>query len=274
MIKKIISGGQTGADRAALDFAIDNEIPHGGWAPRGRLAEDGIIPESYNLCETDATGYNDRTEKNVVDSDGTLILSHGPLTGGSALTQALARRHGRPFLHMDLSKVSEFEAAVETMHWVNQHGIETLNVAGSRFSKDPQIYSATINILETVFYVGIIDENMPDFINKPYEINEREAGLKSFQTVDEILESLMDEISLKDKVAFAGLREYELVDQYESLGLYIRNYYGISSGNERLLQSCRDLSGRADMDVEDAVMFIIRKLWEKVKLTHAIRRVK
>ena len=95
MIKKLISGAQTGADRAALDFAINNDIPHGGWVPRGRKAEDGVIPDRYHVKETPEPEYSRRTALNVMDSDGTLIFSHGPLTGGSALTEKLARKYNK-----------------------------------------------------------------------------------------------------------------------------------------------------------------------------------
>mgnify|MGYP003793290687 CR=1 FL=1 len=91
MIKKIVSGGQTGVDRAALDVAMQLGIPVGGWCPRGRRAEDGRIPDSYPLREASSVNYAKRTELNVRDSDGTLILSGGPLTGGTALTESLAR---------------------------------------------------------------------------------------------------------------------------------------------------------------------------------------
>ena len=93
MLKKIISGGQTGADRAALDFAIKMDIPHGGWVPKGRLAEDGPLPPKYNLKEMRTKIYARRTEKNVVDSDGTLIVSHGKFTGGSQYTMDMAIMH-------------------------------------------------------------------------------------------------------------------------------------------------------------------------------------
>jgi hypothetical protein len=273
-IKKIISGGQTGADRAALDFAIDNDISHGGWVPKGRLAEDGVIPNRYDMDETESSDYNVRTEKNIVDSDGTLILSHGALTGGSALTKALSRKHQRPCLHIDLNVSPEFEAAVETMHWISQHGIETINVAGSRASKDPGIYNATINILETVFYMGIIGDNMPDFINRPYAMDSLENGKTTPSSVDEAVERLIHEMPLKDKVVISGLKEHELVLQYGSLDIYIKNYYGLSSGNERLLQSCRETAGRKNLDMEGAVFLIIKKFWETLKATHVIRRIK
>ena len=96
MLRKIISGGQTGADRAALDAAIELGIPHGGWIPKGRLTEDGPLPDRYQLVEMPTASYPKRTEQNVIDSDGTLIVTHGKLTGGSALTQKLARSMDAP----------------------------------------------------------------------------------------------------------------------------------------------------------------------------------
>jgi hypothetical protein len=85
MLTKIISGGQTGADRAALDAAIEYGVPHGGWIPKGRRTEDGRLPDRYILQETSNIGYPQRTKLNILDSDGTLIFSHGKLTGGICL---------------------------------------------------------------------------------------------------------------------------------------------------------------------------------------------
>ena len=150
MIKKIISGGQTGVDRAALDVAIKLDIPHGGWIPKGRKAEDGPIPEIYQLQEMPTESYPARTEKNVIDSDGTLIISHGSLTGGSAYTRKMAMKHGRPWFHIDLNKLPTFQAAMIIDDWISKKGIETLNVAGPRASKDPHIFGLVKVFLELV----------------------------------------------------------------------------------------------------------------------------
>src|SRR5580765_7508822 len=100
-IAKLVSGGQTGADRAALDFAIEHAIPHGGWCPAGRLAEDGTIPSRYRLTETPGSDYAQRTERNVRDSDGTVVFSTEPvLSGGAKETSGLARKHRKPLLHL------------------------------------------------------------------------------------------------------------------------------------------------------------------------------
>jgi hypothetical protein len=150
MITKIISGGQTGADRAALDFAIKYNIPYGGWLPKGRRTEDGTLPEIYQLQEMPTDEYSKRTDQNILDSDATLILSHAHLSGGSALTQSLAEKHGKPYIHIDLSKVDMRKAGLIVNIWIQRYKIKVLNVAGPRASKDPKIYQATFELLEAV----------------------------------------------------------------------------------------------------------------------------
>ena len=150
MLTKIISGGQTGADRAALDVAIALDIPHGGWIPKGRKTEDGILPDKYKLQEMPTASYPKRTEKNILDSDGTLIFSRGKLTGGSALTRKLAKQHERPWLHVDLDKVVGTGAVHIIAVWIDENDIEILNVAGPRASKDPGIHDFVMGILEAV----------------------------------------------------------------------------------------------------------------------------
>ncbi len=151
MIEKIISGGQTRADRAALDFTIDNNIPHGGWIPKGRITEAGQLPDKYHLQEMATTSYDKRTEQNVIDSNGTVIVSHGNLTGGSALTETFAIKHHKPRLHLDMNKTTITEAADSLNNWIEKTKIKILNVAGPRASKDNKIYQVTRDILEAAF---------------------------------------------------------------------------------------------------------------------------
>jgi hypothetical protein len=158
MIKKIVSGGQTGADRAALDFSIKHNIPHGGWIPKGRLAEDNPLPDHYHLREMPTSSYPARTERNVIDSDGTLIISHGKLAGGSDLTRKFAILHGRSWLHIDLNQTDHTDAAAKIKEWIVQEEIEILKVTGPRASKDPHIYHKVMEILELV-YTGAINRN-------------------------------------------------------------------------------------------------------------------
>jgi hypothetical protein len=150
-VRKIISGGQTGVDRAALDFALENGIETGGYVPKGRLAEDGHIPNKYsNLIETGSEDHAERTRLNVMASDATLILSQGVLSGGSRLTKEAAENYQKPFLHLDLS-VIKFEKAIdEAKEWLDSVGCETLNVAGPRAPEDPEIYLKTKQFLNNL----------------------------------------------------------------------------------------------------------------------------
>ncbi|MEZ6092958.1 MAG: putative molybdenum carrier protein [Pirellulaceae bacterium] len=148
MIETIISGGQTGVDRAALDVAIYLGIQHSGWCPLGRLAEDGEIPDVYELVETNSRDYSVRTEKNVIDSDATLILFQNELSGGTRLTYRLCRRHHRPVLKFDLT----LEADTGVIHeWLKMYDVRRLNIAGPRESNVPGITRRAEALLLEVF---------------------------------------------------------------------------------------------------------------------------
>jgi hypothetical protein len=150
-IERIVSGGQTGVDRAALDLALELGINAGGWAPKGRMAEDGPLPERYRMTETPSDDPAQRTEWNVRDSDATLIISDGELNGGSALTAELTARLRRPCFHADLSKKTMTELIDEIGAWLAAGHFQVLNIAGPRLSKDPDIYEKAREVLRTVF---------------------------------------------------------------------------------------------------------------------------
>ena len=147
-VKKIVSGGQTGVDRAALDFAIRRGIPHGGFCPKGRRSESGRIPARYRLTECASPDYAMRTALNVAHSDGTLILTRGLPEGGTQRTVYLCRVYGKPALILDLDRKLRAEDFAD---WLRAHGIETLNVAGPRESKQAGIGQQTRAALEALF---------------------------------------------------------------------------------------------------------------------------
>jgi hypothetical protein len=142
MIARLVSGGQTGVDRAALDAALERSVPCGGWCPRGRTAEDGPIPPRYLLTETPSTDSSQRTCWNIRDSDGTLILAWGEPTGGTLLTLNECRRVGKPHLVIDLAAEGDQAQAVRAVRdWIRANldgGV--LNVAGPRGSQHASIY--------------------------------------------------------------------------------------------------------------------------------------
>ena len=151
MLYKLISGGQTGVDRAGLDVALALGLAIGGWCPRGRRAEDGMIPDRYPLTETPEPDYETRSRRNVEDADGTLILNLGRLEGGTALTADHARQVGKPCLVVALEEGIE-PAAFRV--WLEEHRIAVLNVAGPRESQRPGVYEAAYCCLEALLRAG------------------------------------------------------------------------------------------------------------------------
>lgn len=147
-IEKIVSGGQAGVDRAALDTALALGIPCGGWCPKGRRAEDGVIPERYPLTETISKDYRVRTRRNAREADGTLILVRGSLSGGTALTRRLAEEMGRPCLVINLTRRPRTS---DVRAWLAANNIRILNVAGPRESGQPGICIQARRFLQRAF---------------------------------------------------------------------------------------------------------------------------
>jgi hypothetical protein len=146
----IVSGGQTGADRAALDWAIQNGHPHAGHCPAGRRAEDGRIPAKYKLSETDSPSYAQRTRLNIEQTDATLIVSHNiDLAGGTLLTLEHARKTAKPHLLATPENLSQ--APFLLRQFIEHHKVKILNVAGPRASSSPIIYKITFDLLQTTF---------------------------------------------------------------------------------------------------------------------------
>ncbi len=140
-LSKVVSGGQTGVDRGALDAALETGFPCGGWAPEGRVAEDGRIPDRYPLRELAGAGYEERTLRNVLDSDGTAILFSETLEGGTRQTMLHCVEHGKPFELVDATRAGPREAALKLADFVERNRLSVLNVAGPRASKWPAAHA-------------------------------------------------------------------------------------------------------------------------------------
>ncbi|TLY38495.1 MAG: molybdenum cofactor carrier [Nitrospirae bacterium] len=150
-MQRIVSGGQTGVDRAALDVARELGVPSGGWCPKGRTAEDGVLAACYKMKETPTADYPLRTEWNVRDSDATLVLTRGEPTEGTAFTIELARRLRKPSVVVDLAQQTNISPLLD---WISAHNIQTLNIAGPRESKCPGIYAEASKFLRHVLSSG------------------------------------------------------------------------------------------------------------------------
>ena len=158
IVEKIVSGGQTGVDRAALDTALALGLPRGGWCPKGRRAEDGPIPARYELLETSSADYAERTRLNVRDSDGTLVLVRaagpGSIAGGTRLAIDIAAELDRPALVIDLAADSADTGIAQVRAWLASSGIHTLNVAGPRESEAPGVAAAAASFLAELLRAG------------------------------------------------------------------------------------------------------------------------
>jgi len=147
---KIVSGGQTGADRAALDAAMEAGIPAGGWCPQGRVAEDGVIPMHYELKELPGAGYRQRSLQNVLDSDATAIICAGNPTGGTLLTLKCCKNEKKPYILIDTKTRDISAASDELLKFIRKEGVVVLNVAGTRASNDKIVYHYVRRVIQGV----------------------------------------------------------------------------------------------------------------------------
>ena len=266
MLTKIISGGQSGADQAALDVAITLGIPHEAWIPAGWGEENGIVSGPYNFREMPTSSVPQWIKHNILYSNGTLILSHGSLTGGSLAVLQSAEPRDRPILHVDLYGTGEFTAAQIIHSWFEKNEIGILNVSGARAEKDPGMYDAAMRVLETALHLGIIETNLLNPV--------RPSAIPLPRSVVEAVDQILTRLTLKEKTAIAKIQEFDLNLFSSVLPKIIKENFGVHSGNEELLKSCRSLYGPHETDENGPTVVIIRALWKKLQGTHALRIVK
>lgn len=260
MIKKIISGGQTGADRAALDVALNLQVPHGGWLPKGRKAEDGPVPALYQLKEMSTESYPARTEANVADSDGTLIITHGELKGGSRLTREFALKHGKPYLHIDLDMLRGDDVLYAIVNWIVENHIAVLNVAGSRASEDPELYDNVFEILNNALLLLKIR-----WLRNPSERP---------RTLDDAVNRLVAELTFRERTKIGNTAKEDLMTLYPTFIPRIRDDFGLWDDNTSLLASCRVVAGDPQLHQDEAGPLIVTKLFEKLRKTYRLKMVK
>lgn len=274
MIRKIISGGQTGADQGALDAAIEYGFPYGGWLPKGRLTENGPLLEQYRLQEMCTKDYKKRTLQNILDSDGTLIVSRGKLNGGSKLTYEYAHKNYKPKLHIDLYKTPQFLAVSSVYNWIHNHNIRVLNVAGPRASKDPKIYEDVKFIIQGV--LSLVAVNAPP--GAELEDYSQDQYIKNLpfppRTVDEAIDRLIDYLDLHSRVKFARKSPQEFLDQFQELYPSFKNEFGQWLRNAEFFESCKAISPEPLLNPDDATAVVIGMLYKRLHETHRLKIVK
>ncbi len=273
MFKKIISSGPSGAARAALDVALELNIPHGGWLPEKRLTEEGPESAHYRFKEIRNSGDEAAAELNVADSDGTLIIGRGPLNGSPALIREAVARHRKPWLYIDLAEHDAFHASLEIESWLSENEIEVLNVAGPRDGGDKDLYQATKSILEVVSHLIRFDIKIPSYV--PFvDFKKQLDPARLPKNVDDVVELLLSDLSLKDKFLFAKIEADDLEAFGADLVQTVMTEFRLDSGNEALLRSCGAAGGNGRPTAEEAAALIMKRLLAKLKQDYRIRVVK
>lgn len=296
-LKKIISGGQTGADRAALDSALKFNIDHGGWVPAGRLAEDGKLPDIYRVQEMATASYEDRTKQNVITADGTVIIVRGASMGGTLLTEKIAQTCNVPWCRLDLLTMDEFEGALLLHEFFDESdgAIATLNVAGPRAGEDPFIYRSVKAILEAFLFLEMTRSDtwtLPSVAGLDFESSVVEALFPSSsfssksgsdslgmecKTPQDVVQLLASRLPFRICSIIANLEDERIGMLYFTLRDLLTQWLGMDMGNHGLLAACRNAPEwpiRATMDNEDAVMFILKSLQRYLRHDYRIRSVK
>ena len=251
MLSKIISGGQTGADQAALDSAIKFNIAHGGWVPKGRKTEDGILPEKYFMDEMETSSYPARTRQNIIDSDATLIIAGGDLTGGSLLTKSLAKEIGRPYCHIDFISMDDFEAAMLVHSFIIDNNVEVLNVAGPRKSSDLAIYSGVRSIIESMIYM--IELASDEGVGKiEFNVTDKEKAI-NYKNIDNIVEMIASKFTLKTKAQIAALDNSKIASLYYELSDYLMEILVYKPDKTYLFQQFLEQNSKTSYDVKDFI---------------------
>ncbi|MFC1885663.1 YpsA SLOG family protein [Thermodesulfobacteriota bacterium] len=266
MLKKIISGRPTDAGRGAVDVAEKLGIPNNAASSNHRFIKHDQPSGESDLTKNDATSDLNNFEQHIIASDGTLIMSHGSIAQTVGAVQDCAQKYNRPFIHINLDKIQAFKASRMITSWIRNEKIEILNVTGSDAGDDPKIYQKTRDIIESVYHLDLIDENMFDL--------ERELSKQPSeppQSVDAAVERLISELPLKDRVSIANMTYGELDTLDSTLGEDIRFEFGLWNKNVFLIDSCRFVSGEKHLNPNSASKIIIDLLWKRLRETHKLR---
>jgi len=273
-LKTILSDGRTGAGRAALDAAIHFGLSHGGWASRGTLGrEDGTL-RRYQLEEIAAIDPQHAIVKNVQAADGTLIIAFGKLTALPQQALRMTLKHKKQLLGIDLEQYSVFEAASLVSSWLESHHIRTLFVTGNDESEFPAVYGHALHIVqsavELVFARPFVASRQVVATDADYRANKPQWP----KTTSEAVARLMAVLSLKEKNTIARMAAADLSQVHSTLGKYIREEFGLLTGNAKLIESCQAVGRRQAMLPDEASALIVRELWHKLKETYRLRVIK
>ena len=275
MIYRIISSGNPGVELAALDVARKLGINHGGWLTKGTSRQNRELMATYHLKETESFGQQYAVEKNVKDANGILLVSRGEKIPRLKYPVEAALKHHRQFLGIDLKQYPAFEAASLINSWAQIQKVTSVFVTGATELEVPGIYRSTHKILETVFYLGYVKSDAYTLSPAPGNlVTDDSAKSSPPRTVEECVERLNTIVSLKERALIANIQADELGQLRGGLGEFIKNAFGLYSGNDALMQSCAQVGKLSRPLAEEACAVILRAFWEDLRRTHRLRVVR
>jgi hypothetical protein len=275
MLRQIITGGQSGVDRAAGDVAAKLGIPHSPGFSRPPAPDEHSGPGMSNPHRRSADGESPPVESTVLAADGVLVITSGDLNPELERIRKFVQKQRRPWLHIDLRRIPAFHAATMIGDWITQDAVEILYVTGSASNVNQKIYEKTYHVLTSAYWLiqGHIKPGGGSVTVRPSNEG-RASGADLPVDVPQAVGRLAAEMSLRDRTTLANMTETELHTVSVTLGAYIRNNFGIWTGNAKLMESCRRVSQNPDLRTTDASSVIIRALWEHLKKTHKLRVIK
>lgn len=274
MVKKIISGGLTVSDQAALDAAMSLGIPLGGYIPWGRMTEVGTLPSKYKLQELNTDNRFDCIERNVKESTGTLIISVGELNDDSKYARKMTMKHTRQLFVVDLELTPSFEAVTLVNDWIHKYNIDVLYIIGPFTYEYHNIDRHMTIIVEGALLLDIMDAPQGSKGTDYYKDMYLQKLPVLPTTVDEAVNQIMSDMSLEEKVRMANFDKEELRVVNYSLSIFIRNQLLMKDINKELFGSCLTVSGNKNLNESTAALVIIEKLWEKLRKIYTLRVVK
>ena len=249
-------------------------IAHGGATPRGMRNEQGPLPTTYGLVEMSALGFKNAMEQNVRQTDGTLVITRGEKTVETRFAVESALRFQRQLLHVDLSQQSSFEAASLISSWVSLQKIKEVFITGPSKAREPEIYRQVKKILETAVYLEFVKTGLHPEHGRIEPIAQDSAPSNVPASVDAAVKRLKETLPLKDRAVLANMQPDELDHLKSGLGEYIKQNFGLYTGNSDLLQSCAEVGGIVQPLADEACAVILRALWRDLQSTHKLRVIK
>ncbi len=274
MIEKIVSGGRTGVEMAALDAAIKVGMAYGGWIPKNNGEFGDMKANKYNLTEMSTTHRVETFKKNIRESDGTLMLSHGTLSKDVKTTKNTIQRYSTPLLHVDLSSTNAFNAASLINDWLIDNDLNILHVTGPTENEDDNIYSATLDILQAVYFLNLTETSMNHSMGVQNLLAQPLKTAVPPKTVEAAVDNIINEMHLKDRTLMANLKKEELAPLQLTLGLYIQKKLDLWSQDATLTHACEAAAEKEKLDKSNLPMVLIKMMWKKLKDTHRLRVVK